>query len=369
MMKKIIGIVVVCLVFVACGLYYILQREEITKETFLFEYGQEVKLDTEEIYGKKIDCDIDLSKVKDEVGTYTARVKYSKLFLNYEDTIQVQIEDTTPPEFVKTVETIELNEEDSSLNLEDYIQIEDKSECKLVYDLSQIQFHVVGTYVIDVQAVDVYENSSSIQVQVQISSDSQSEQSQQTTMSSQNEETTIPSQSNGQPYYVQGVLIVNKKHGLSSNYAPGEDPTAGAQIRRLIADMQNQGYAISSSYSGYRSYSYQAGLYNNYVNNYGQEQADRFSARPGYSEHQTGLAFDLCHTSGVLIETQPEVDWIANHAHEYGFIVRYPQGKESITGYMPEPWHLRYVGNLASEIYASGLTLEEYFGVSGGTSY
>ena len=168
------------------------------------------------------------------------------------------------------------------------------------------------------------------------------------------------------PYYYRGIMVVNKKHGLPANYAPQENAEAGAKIRQLIADMQSQGYAISSSYSGYRSYSYQSSLYNNYVNSYGQAQADRFSARPGYSEHQTGLAFDLKHSNGTLIETTPEVNWIAAHAHEYGFIVRYPSGKESVTGYMPEPWHLRYVGDQASAIYASGLTLEEYLGISGG---
>ena len=166
--------------------------------------------------------------------------------------------------------------------------------------------------------------------------------------------------------YVQGILVVNKKHKLPTNYAPGENPEAGAQIRKLIRDMQRQGYAISSSYSGYRSYSYQASLYNSYVNSSGQAQADRFSARPGYSEHQTGLAFDLIHSNGSLVQTSREVTWIANNAHKYGFIVRYPNGKEGITGYMPEPWHLRYVGSQASAIYASGLTLEEYLGVPGG---
>lgn len=168
------------------------------------------------------------------------------------------------------------------------------------------------------------------------------------------------------PSYINGVMIVNKKYPLSSSYAPGENYTAGVQVRKLIQDMRSLGYRISNSYSGYRSYSYQNQLYWNYVNMYGQAQADTFSARPGYSEHQTGLAFDLIHSNGSLVETDPEVNWIAENAHKYGFIVRYQAGKENITGYQAEPWHLRYVGDIAYDIYRSGLTLEEYLGVDGG---
>ena len=216
-----------------------------------------------------------------------------------------------------------------------------------------------------VAASDIYKNNLEKECTVRIQNENVSAVSNPSqNKSAENEEDQSVVSSD--PYYVQGIMVVNKKHGLPANYAPQENAEAGAKIRQLIADMQRQGYAISSSYSGYRSYSYQSSLYNNYVNSYGQAQADRFSARPGYSEHQTGLAFDLKHKNGTLVETTPEVNWIAAHAHEYGFIVRYPSGKESVTGYMPEPWHLRYVGDQASAIYASGLTLEEYLGISGG---
>ena len=134
----------------------------------------------------------------------------------------------------------------------------------------------------------------------------------------------------------------------------------------MIADMQSLGLSISNSYSGYRSYQYQSSLYQNYVNSYGQASADTFSARPGYSEHQSGLAFDLIQPNGALLESPNEAQWVAQNAHKYGFIVRYQSGKESITGYMAEPWHVRYVGDEAVNIYQSGLTLEEYLGVEGG---
>lgn len=166
---------------------------------------------------------------------------------------------------------------------------------------------------------------------------------------------------------VDNILIVNKKHPLSAAYNPGNDPVAEQAVRTLIADAQAQGLAISSSYSGFRDYAYQENLYNGYVSRDGQALADTYSARPGYSEHQTGLTFDLIQTDGNLVESPAEAKWLQDHCAEYGFIIRYPQGKEAITGYQPEPWHLRYVGKeTAEKIMSSGLTLEEYLGVEGG---
>ncbi|HFI0401999.1 TPA: LD-carboxypeptidase LdcB/DacB [Streptococcus suis] len=175
---------------------------------------------------------------------------------------------------------------------------------------------------------------------------------------------------NGSYYSVQGnygeVIIANKKHPLSADYAPGEDPQALAAFQNLIADMQAKGFDISNNYSGFRSYETQASLYQSYVDQDGQAAADTYSARPGYSEHQTGLAFDLLDSSGNLLEEPTASQWLAENAHHYGFIVRYLPGKENSTGYMAESWHVRYIGQEAADIYNSGLTLEEYFGVPGG---
>ena len=171
-------------------------------------------------------------------------------------------------------------------------------------------------------------------------------------------------------YSVQGkydeILVVNKHYPLSKDYNPGENPTAKAAFLKLIAQMQKEGYAVSNNYSGFRSYATQAQLYQSYVNREGQAAADRYSARPGYSEHQTGLAFDVIGTNGHLVEDESAAQWLLDHAADYGFVVRYLKGKESVTGYMHEEWHLRYVGKEAKEIAASGLTLEEYYGFDGG---
>ena len=174
----------------------------------------------------------------------------------------------------------------------------------------------------------------------------------------------------GDYYSVQGkydeIIIANKHYPLSKDYNPGENPTAKAELLKLIAAMQEAGFPISDHYSGFRSYETQTQLYQDYVNKDGKAEADRYSARPGYSEHQTGLAFDLIGTDGDLVTEEKAAQWLLDHAADYGFVVRYLKGKEKETGYMAEEWHLRYVGKEAKDIAASGLSLEEYYGFEGG---
>ena len=174
----------------------------------------------------------------------------------------------------------------------------------------------------------------------------------------------------GDYYSVQGkydeIVIANKHYPLSKDYNPGENPTAKAELLKLIAAMQQAGFPISDHYSGFRSYETQTQLYQDYVNKDGKAEADRYSARPGYSEHQTGLAFDLIGTDGDLVTEEKAAQWLLDHAADYGFVVRYLKGKEKETGYMAEEWHLRYVGKEAKDIAASGLSLEEYYGFEGG---
>lgn len=128
--------------------------------------------------------------------------------------------------------------------------------------------------------------------------------------------------------------------------------------------------------SGYRSYDYQVSVYGNYVKTVGQSAADQESARPGYSEHQTGMAVDLGAQNGTCtleacFGTTPEGKWLAANAYLYGYILRYPADKIAITGYEYEPWHFRYVGvALATEMHRQNIqTLEEFFNVTGGTTY
>jgi zinc D-Ala-D-Ala carboxypeptidase len=140
------------------------------------------------------------------------------------------------------------------------------------------------------------------------------------------------------------------------------------EIEAMFAAAANDGVQLVFG-SGYRSYALQKQFYDSYVTRDGQAAADRYSARPGTSEHQTGLAFDVTSPSGrchleICFENLPEGQWVAQNAHKFGFIIRYPNGKEHITGYQYEPWHLRYVGKeLAEELYRSGQTMEEFFGL------
>ena len=172
-----------------------------------------------------------------------------------------------------------------------------------------------------------------------------------------------------EPIYVKDVLIVNKKFPLPANYNKGEDPAARAAFEEMATAARGEGIELVA-FSGFRSYEYQTTLYDRYVNKDGKEAADRYSARPGYSEHQTGLAFDIGEKgredlwlTKAFGETKAG-QWLAKNAHHYGFILRYPEGKEDITGFMYESWHFRYLeGDLATKVYESGLTLEEYLGL------
>ena len=180
-------------------------------------------------------------------------------------------------------------------------------------------------------------------------------------------------------------VVVNKERNLSDDYVPSdlvkitdvptclENPEVN-QLRKSAADALTKMFEAAMdeievqlyARSGYRSYNTQVALYNGYVSNHGKEAADKFSAKPGQSEHQTGLAMDITSDSVNLQLTEDFGDtdegiWVSENAHRFGFIVRYQKGKEDITGYMYEPWHVRYVGeDLATKVYESGLTLEEY---------
>lgn len=176
------------------------------------------------------------------------------------------------------------------------------------------------------------------------------------------------------------TVVVNKKHKLSSDYVPSLKSVSGAQMRPEAADAlglllqdANAARVPMRVLSSYRSYSTQVSTYNGWVAQSGQAAADTFSARPGHSEHQLGLAVDLgeLNNSACDLETcfgdTPAGKWLENNAQEYGFIIRYPKGKDTITGYQYEPWHLRYIGTEpAKAVKNSGQTLDQYYGIQAG---
>lgn len=190
------------------------------------------------------------------------------------------------------------------------------------------------------------------------------------------------------PYYEHDVtvtdpnnllVIVNKYYKLSSSFVPkgltsistkyAVDnqrfviPIVKENFEKMAADMEKLGLAIKAK-SAYRSYQTQVDLYNDYVKASGKDAADTFSARAGYSEHQTGMAIDVVSSSKnySIFETTPEYRWMKQNAYKYGFILRYPSDKTNITGYKFESWHFRYVGNdVAKYIYDHNITFDEYY--------
>lgn len=163
--------------------------------------------------------------------------------------------------------------------------------------------------------------------------------------------------------YVDGILLINKSYGADASYDPGEltEETQNA-FDELCAAAAEEDLNIYYA-SGYRSHDEQVEIYNDYVDIYGADMADTFSARPGFSEHQSALVIDVNSIDDTFTDT-PEAKWLEKHCAEFGFIIRYPKGKENITGYKYESWHIRYVGKeLAKEITELGITLDEYLGV------
>jgi len=174
-------------------------------------------------------------------------------------------------------------------------------------------------------------------------------------------------------------VIVNKKHCVQPlNYTPADLVTSrGATLSAKAIDSFNKLYTAASAAgqpfyvtSSYRSYTTQISTYNRWVSISGAEGADTYSARAGYSEHQTGFAFDVA-ASGCTLDcfgTTPQYKWFQQNAADYGFIQRYYAGYEDITGYKAEEWHYRYVGtDVAKDMQAKGIkTLEQYWNISGG---
>ena len=172
-------------------------------------------------------------------------------------------------------------------------------------------------------------------------------------------------------------VLVNKNHQLDKNYIPNdlvklslicanEDKflrqEAALNFEEMCLDARKQGYKIIAV-SSYRSYFYQEELYNYYVRTLGEKKALEASAKPGHSEHQTGLVIDIEGSIGKYsdFETTEEFIWMKENAYKYGFILRYPKNKKNITGFKYEPWHYRYVGkDVAKIIHENNITLEEY---------
>lgn len=379
------------LVLILWGSLYIylnLNKVILKSDVLTVEYGDKIAFKNEEILETTnpeildsliIDqSKIDFEEEKDypQVGKYNLVVTYTELFLTQSKNLTLVVADTIAPTFVDAPESIKIQTNEKEHNFTTYFEAGDLSEFELTIDTDLVDFEKEGIYDAQAIATDIHKNQAIHNFKIVIEAEKVEQEEPEVTSETDDTNDAITEIPKENPESVQenrvipmiknGILIVNKKYPLPANYAPGENPVAVAQLNQLIHEMQRLGYDISGDYSGFRTYDYQKNLYERYASKDGQEAADTYSARPGYSEHQTGLTFDLKHWDGTLVTKEAEAKWIAENADDYGFIVRYQVGKEQITGYQAEPWHLRYIGAEATNIYSSGLTLEEYLGVEGG---
>ncbi len=289
----------------------------------------------------------------DKVGVY-------KLYLEYENltaSIDVHIVDTTAPLIMADNVNVMLGEEYTESVWREFFYIKDMSEYTVKIETDYIA-NQLGTYSVKAEATDIYGNKSEKEIEVVMVEDERL--------------VGVPEDTDN------FLLYLSKTKGkLARTYVPNNLVDLGSygsgvlkenvleEYKKLYDDAKKDGidYFIVSAY---RDYDLQEELFDRYTATRGIEWAEKSSARPGTSEHQTGLTFDvstanLGFTLDQAMGDMKEGIWLEENAHKYGFIVRYPEGKTDITGYKYEPWHLRYLGvDVATEIHERGITFDEY---------
>lgn len=372
--KKKILIIVLIIIFIlfSLGAYLIYTKTNIFtyKSKITIEVGEKVPSIKDYLYKdsdkvKEIVWN-DIEEVDNKIykpGTYTGVFKYKE----EDKEVTLIVKDTTPPsiEGVKDIEVLAFSDKP---NLLDGVVVEDNSKEEITATIKgEYNIEEEGEYLLSYTAKDSSGNETEKEFKITVKN---------------NPNVKISKSTKGYTIknyygvtYVDGVVIANKTYSLPSNFAPNNLVTINGYIKvvdyvkdaflSLSSDAKAIGLNIYAS-SGYRSYSNQKYIYENYVSMDGKENADRYSARAGYSEHQTGLAIDV-NTIDMSFDNTSESVWLRENAYKYGFIIRYPKGKEEITGYMYEPWHIRYVGKeLSNKLYKDGsyITLEEYYGIN-----
>ncbi len=345
-MKK--KLIIICIILVL-GLFaykkYIDQKiydslfvDFISENTF--EYGSDLKsLDLIVSHeGEIIDInEVDTKLLSNQLISVT--VSKDKIKRTFEK--EINIVDTQKPIIIfnKDVVTIAFGKKyDFKENIK---QVYDVIDGDLNYEIIEnVNFEKAGSYTVEVKTFDSNGNETISKYTIKV----------------------LDKANTAVPTYINGILLVNKTYGLPSNFGSGNDATAYAALVELQNAASKEGHELPLL-SGYRSYATQKNTFNYWCDLYGVEYAQNVSARPGHSEHQTGLAFDVASLKSSFGNTEAG-KWLASHCAEYGFILRYPKNKTHITGYYYEPWHIRYVGKEHSiPIMNQGITLEEYLGV------
>ena len=381
-------IIVVLLILIGIGSKYaydeyhkqqVLESLQMTfQEDRSIEYGENVEAKdfVKEAKGNIVSSSkIDTKKLGEQTITYVLE----KEELKKEFTLKVTVKDTKKPIITLKKEKLSIEEGQSLDVKKNIVSVKDVVDGKLTMqkanrELEKGHYQIKedldtkkpGKYTVEVIAKDSNGNVSKKEFVVtvtkkkvvKVEEPKQPEVEVQPQIEQKPVKPNKPQHETIQPTYINGILLVNRTHPLPSTYG-GTDPVAYQALQQLQAAASKAGYSLPLL-SGYRSYQYQVELYNMYVERDGQAAADRYSARPGTSEHQSGLAFDIGKIDNNFGNTKTG-KWLDKHCAEYGFIIRFPQGKEHITGYMYEPWHVRYVGvEHATYIMQNNLCLEEY---------
>lgn len=324
---------------------------EINKEFNINDYVKKIDNGTIKSVSK-----VDTSELGDSIVYLKIENKY-KIVSRY--TFKIKVIDTSAPT-INCKDTIEVFK-GSNVNLLDGVEVIDNSNETIEPKLDgEYNLNKEGNYNLSYTAVDKSGNKTKKDFILKVKSNTDEISS--TTFKTKNGH--IGKIVNGLTY-IDDYLIVNKTYSLPKNYGSSLTKETQEAFNIMKNDAGILGLNIYIS-SGFRSYNSQKIIYNNYVSRDGQINADTYSARPGHSEHQTGLAFDLNSISSSFANTK-EGKWVNENCYKYGFIIRYIKGKEDITGYMYEPWHLRYVGEeLALKLYNNGdwISMEEYFGIT-----
>lgn len=318
---------------------------------------------------------IDTSKIGEQKINISIKNKLGKV-KEYHYTVNVYDDEKPSIIFSKEL-TIE---EGENIDLLKDVKVEDNSQEKITpsvegnYDINE-----PGKYQLYYVAKDSSDNEAKEEFTL-IVKEKKKESSQNDSLSNPQETKTFTTSKGFKGVikdgitYIDGYLIVNKTYSLPSSYGTSLTSTTKNAFNKMQAAAKLDGINIYIA-SGFRSYRTQNRLYNNYVARDGKAKADTYSARPGHSEHQSGLAFDICSHDldgqnaciNSNFDNTDQAKWLAQNAYKYGFILRYPKGKTNETGYKYESWHFRYVGtDLSTKLYNNGdwLTMENYFGIT-----
>lgn len=373
--KKLIIILAIIILIIGIIIYITLINKETINHIFKYkdkltiEAGSKIPTMNDYLYhNTTIEKEIVWDNIEIEEGkiykpgTYKGKFNYD----NEERHVTLIVKDTTPPR-INNAKDIEVLAFTKVPDLLTQIEVSDNSKEEITPSLEgKYNIEVPGEYTLTYKAKDSSKNEASKEFKLIVK---------------ENKDITTSKSSKGYTIkndrgvtYIGDTIIVNKTYSLPSGFAPNNLESINGYIKivdfakkafdELKSDAKAAGLNIYAS-SGYRSYQDQEYIYNNYVRMDGKEAADTYSARAGFSEHQTGLVLDL-NTVDISFDNTNESNWLRENSYKYGFIIRYPKGKEDITGYTYEPWHIRYVGKkLAKEIYNNGdyLTIEEYFGI------